>query len=124
MKTTIDALVEALRPIAEHGEISAKIIADARAALAQARAEQAEPSRFGSPELQAAILANLASPAAPVAKLEPLSEREIFAARDRAEYEWNAQADYWNQWCDLDADEKQVLIARAVEAAHNAKLSK
>ena len=33
-------LVEALRPIAEHGEISAKIIEAARAAIAKATGEQ------------------------------------------------------------------------------------
>lgn len=130
MTKTIDALVEALTLIrGKHGCGALTLpMADldrVDAALAQARAEQsnsaefdgikttppaapvAKPSRFGSPELQTMILANLST--APVAKLEPLTDAEIDAI-------WG------DQQLTVPQKVQRRVIARALEAAHNAKL--
>lgn len=171
MTKTIDALVEALEALetialagmsgsgqeSEEGMrawharrawefigIAARAKEKAAAALAQARAEQAEPVAFGderslftswlltqgwveSPsarengtyingQVQARwhawrARADLATPpAAPVAKLEPLSDAELKEL---------AVSDEFLLYCDQDEFNE---IARAIEAAHNAKL--
>lgn len=134
MTKTIDALVEALRPFAEvdlrtqgvHQKFAEHVLA-ARAALSQARAEKAEPvawmaidGRVATAETKNRSMPKPSKeafciplyttpPAAPVAKLEPLTIREI--------------ADLTAPWGHVRSD-YSIGIVRAAEAAHNAKLCK
>ena len=44
-----------------------------------------------------------------------LSDERILEIAARAEAQWNAAADQYNQWRELDSDEITILIARAIE---------
>lgn len=139
MKTTIDALVEALEACTTEEGPTQEELTRARAALAQARAEQAEPesvvawrwsesngdrwfdwtvdwTHHDKAKSIGCLIeyAYTTPPAAPVAKLEPLSDEEI-----------------WAFWCnrpevaegeDDSMEAEFVRACRAAIAAHNAKL--
>ena len=159
MTKTIDALVEALESLLDmdvaykRGPAVEDAVEKCRAALAQARAEQAEPVKFLAngtrfkmaffdseedgcgnvgtyvtcfegfdKELDGRWVALVAAeddchlklttpPAAPVAKLEPLSEDEIWNMRATAKADPQCEKEHWF-----------VLLVRLAEAAHNAKL--
>ena len=44
-----------------------------------------------------------------------LSDERILELAARAEAQWNAAADQYNQWRELDSDEITILSARAIE---------
>ena len=44
-----------------------------------------------------------------------LSDERILELAARAEAQWNAAADQYNQWRELDSGEITILVARAIE---------
>ena len=44
-----------------------------------------------------------------------LSDERILEIAAKAEAQWNAVADQYNQWRELNSDEITILIARAIE---------
>ena len=44
-----------------------------------------------------------------------LSDERILELAAKAEAQWNAVADQYNQWRELNSDEITILIARAIE---------
>jgi hypothetical protein len=44
-----------------------------------------------------------------------LSDERILEIAAKAEAQWNAVADQYNQWRELDSDEITILTARAIE---------
>ena len=66
--------------------------------------------RENAPELAAYSAMLEAAPQPP-----ELSDERILEIAAKAEAQWNAVADQYNQWRELNSDEITILIARAIE---------
>ena len=98
MKQAMDAITQYFAESPDPSEEAVENLCDARAVLGKTLAQpEQEPSQFGSPKMQALILAKLA-------QRKPLTDDEIYGMYNEPR-----------------SDAEMVEFARAIEAAHGIK---
>ena len=106
MKHALNAITQYLAESPDPSEEAVENLCDARAVLGKTLAQpEQEPSQFGSPKMQALILAKLA-------QRKPLTNEEITKAFNEA---------MAKRPKDASNAETNRLFVRAIEAAHNIK---